>query len=73
MPVINVNGNMVRFDDDLTDDQISSEIEKNPALFDPGYKAPVSMTDRLKGFARSNLGFDPDNRPKTIAEQASVS
>ena len=73
MPVINVNGNMVRFDDDLTDDQISSEIEKNPALFDPGYKAPVSMTDRLKGFARSNLGFDPDNRPKTIAEQAEES
>ena len=73
MPVINVNGNMVRFDDDLTDDQISAEIEKNPSLFDPGYKAPVSMTDRLKGFARSNLGFDPDYRNKSIAEQAEES
>lgn len=60
MPVINVNGNLVRFDDDLTDEQISAEIEKNPTLFDPSYKAPVSMTDRLKGFARTELGFDPD-------------
>jgi len=73
MPVINVNGNLVRFDDDLTDDQISAEIEKNPTLFDPGYKAPVSITDRLKGFARSEFGFDPDYKEKSLAEKAEES